>query len=107
LPVAFTIHLVPQVSKHISPEVRAKIIALHKDGLLPGQIGRETGLTRKQVARVLAAKGIRRRPYDSADTVLSQILELREQGLTIGQISAKVGFSEGAVGRALRRTKSE
>jgi AraC-like DNA-binding protein len=102
LPLPFTVLIVPQANKHISPDVRARIIALHREGKLPRQIGRETGLNRKQVARVLAAEGIRRRPYTSATTILPRILKLRDQGLTIGQISTKVGFSKGAVGRALR-----
>ncbi len=87
--------------------MRQRILELHHQGERPAQIGRATGLNRKQVARVLAAEGITRQAFVPASAVLPQILEFREQGLTLEEIGERLGYSRGAVGRALRGKKQK
>lgn len=82
------------------------ILDLHAQGQKPAQIGRATGLNRKQVARVLAAEGIARERFVSASTILPQIVELRKQGLTLEEIGRQVGYTRNAIGRALRNQSS-
>lgn len=95
----------PRRTCRIDPDLRQKVLALHGQGQRPSQIGRATGLTRKQVAALLAAEGIKREPFVPASAVLPRIVELHEQGLTLEEIGEKVGYSRGAVGRALRGSR--
>src|SRR5262249_25592332 len=44
------------------PELRARVLALHGQGDGPCRIARATGISRKQVARLLESEGITREP---------------------------------------------
>lgn len=82
--------------------MRARVIALHHKGLGPCRIAREAGVSRKQVARLLADEGLTHEPQRSARTMLTEILELRRQGLGFGVIGQRLGLSRNAVRRAFR-----
>jgi DNA invertase Pin-like site-specific DNA recombinase len=85
------------------PEVRAQVLALHGQGHGPCCIARATGISRKQVARVLASEGITREPSQPASARLPEILKLRRQGYGFATIGRRLGFTRNAVRRAFRR----
>jgi hypothetical protein len=84
------------------PEVRARVLALHGQGHGPCHIARAAGISRKQVARLLAGEGILREPSRPASSRLPEILELRRQGCGFAVIGRRLGFSHNAVRRAFR-----
>lgn len=86
-----------------APTVREQVFEMHRLGFGPCRIARETRLSRKQVARVLASEGITRRPSVPASSVLPQILELRGQGKSNADIGMVLGFSSKAIRRVLRK----
>jgi hypothetical protein len=86
-----------------APTVREQILEMHALGFGPCRIARETGLGRKQVARVLASGGITRQPFVPASTHLPEILELRRLGKSNFEISQALGYSRKAICRALKR----
>jgi transposase len=83
------------------------VLALHRQGLGPCQIARAAGVSRKQVARLLAGEGILREPSRPASSRLPEILELRRQGLDFAAIGRRLGFSRNVVRRAFRAHKGE
>src|SRR5262249_34437798 len=87
----------------ITPELREKVAALHAEGKGPCEIGRATGLGRKQAARILEGQGIKNPPSHSAAEKLPEILKLRAEGKTIPEIGELLGFSRQGIGRALRK----
>jgi DNA-binding NarL/FixJ family response regulator len=84
------------------PEVRACVMVLHGQGHGPCHIARETGLSRKQVARLLKSEGFTREPCRPASARLPEILELRRQGYGFAAIGRRLGYSRNAVRRAVR-----
>lgn len=78
------------------------MIALFHKGYGPCRIAREAGVSRKQVARLLARERLTRDPRRSAGTMVTEILELRRQGLGFGAIGQRLGLSRNAVRRAFR-----
>ena len=84
------------------PELRAQVLALHGQGYGPCRIARATGISRKQVARLLDREGIIREPSPPASARLPAILELRRQGHGFADIGRRLGFSRNAVRRAFR-----
>jgi hypothetical protein len=88
-----------------APEVRARVLAPHGQGHGPCHIARETRLSRKRVARVLASEGIRRQPLVPASCLLPEVLKLRRQGKSNFEIGQAPGFSRNAVRRAFRAHK--
>lgn len=82
--------------------MRARVIALHHKGLGPCRIAREAGVSRKQVARLLAGEGLASESRLSARSMLPEILELRRQGLGFGAIGQRLGLSRNAARRAIR-----
>jgi hypothetical protein len=86
-----------------APTVREQIFEMHRLGFGPCHIARETRLSRKQVARVLASEGITRQPSVPASSFLPQIFELRRQGKSNAEIGRLLGYSRQAICRALKR----
>lgn len=87
----------------ITPELRSRVADLHAEGKGIAEIGRATGLDRKQVARILEGQGVKNSPSVSASSRLPEILNLREQGKTLEEIGQTLGFSRKAIGRALAK----
>ena len=85
------------------------ILALgpHCQGHCPCRIARMTGISRKQVARLLESEGITREPSRPASARLPEILELCRQGHGFATIGRRLGFSRNAVRRAVRAQKGE
>jgi hypothetical protein len=83
-------------------EVRARVLALHGQGHSPCGIARTTGISRKQVARLLEAEGITREASQPASARLPEILELRRQGCGFAVIGRRLKFSRNAMRRAFR-----
>jgi hypothetical protein len=84
------------------PGVRAHLLDLHRQGFGPCQIARAAGISRKQVARLLAGEGILREPPQPASSRLPEILQLRRQGLIFAAIGRRPGFSRNSIRRGLR-----
>jgi hypothetical protein len=89
----------------ITLELRTKVANLHAEGKGIAEIGKATGLDRKQVARILEGRGIKNSPSVPASSRLPGILKLRAEGKTLEEIGAAVGFSRQAVGRALQKAR--
>ena len=87
--------------------MRARVLALHGQGYGPCRIARATGISRKQVARLLESEGIVREPSRPASARLPEILELRRQGCGFATIGRRLGFSRNAVRRAFRRHQQQ
>jgi DNA-binding NarL/FixJ family response regulator len=83
------------------------LLVLHGQGHGPCRIARETGLSRKQVARLLESEGITREPSRPASARLPEILELCRQGCGFATIGRRLGFSRNAVRRAFRRQEHQ
>jgi DNA-binding CsgD family transcriptional regulator len=66
-------------------------------GYGPCRIARATGISRKQVARLLESEGITRAPPRPASFLLPEILELRGKGYGFAAIGRQLGFSRNAV----------
>ena len=79
------------------------MLALHGEGHGRCRIARATGISRKQVARLLERESITRQPSVPATTVLPQISELRRQGKSKAEIGQVLGYSRQAICRALKR----
>ena len=78
------------------------MLVLHGQGHGPCRIARATGISRKQVARLLESEGITREPSRPASSRLPEILKLRRQGHGFATIGRRLGFSRNAVRRAVR-----
>lgn len=76
---------------------------MHALGFGPYRIARETRLSCKQIARVLASEVIRRQPSVPASSFLPQTLELRRQGKSNAEIGQVLGYSRKAICRALKK----
>jgi hypothetical protein len=96
-----------QPAHAITPELRSKVAELHAEGKGVVEIGRMTGLNRKQVARILEGQGVKNPPSVPASSRLPEILELRGQGKKLEEIGQILGFSRKAVGRALAKAAQE
>jgi hypothetical protein len=92
-----------QPAHAITPELRSKVADLHAEGKGVLEIGRLTGLNRKQVARILEGEGVKSPPPVPASSRLPEILELRGQGKTLEEIGAALGYSRKAIARALQK----
>jgi hypothetical protein len=78
------------------------MLVLHSQGHDPCCIARTTGISRKQVARLLESEGIVSEPSRPASSRLPEILELRRQGYGFATIGRQLGFNRNAVRRAFR-----
>jgi hypothetical protein len=75
---------------------------LHCQGHGPCRSARATGISRKQVARLLESEGITRQPSRPASTRLPEILDLRRQSYGFAAIGQRLGFSRNATRRVFR-----
>jgi hypothetical protein len=82
-------------------EQREQVAELHNQGYGPSEIGRLTGLDRKQVTRVLKHQGNKGKASVPASSRLPEILALREQGKSLAEIGRLLGFSRKAIGKGL------
>src|SRR5262245_56216305 len=78
------------------------MLTLHGQGHGLCRIARATGISRKQVARLLESEGITREPSRPASARLPEVLELRRQGYGFAAIGRQLGCSRNAVLRAFR-----
>lgn len=77
------------------------MLVLHGQGHGPCRIARATGISRKQVARLLESEGITREPSRPASARPREIPELRRQGYCFAAIGLRRGFNRNAVWRAV------
>jgi hypothetical protein len=81
------------------------VLALHGQGHGPCRIARATGISRKQVARLLESEGITGEPSQPASARLPEILELRRQGHGFTTIGRRLGFSRNEVRQAMQQAR--
>ena len=67
------------------------MLVLHGQGHGPCRIARATGISRKQVARLLESEGTAREPSRPASARLPEILELRRQGYGFAAVGRRLG----------------
>ena len=82
------------------PDLRERAVELHGGGLSVAAIARETGLSERQVRRLLDREAARE-PRRPARTKLAEILRLRRQGRSLTEIGRLVGYSRQAVRGAI------